>query len=275
MNAPGSLTRSPPRDKRARASNQHRPSGRSERSSLTQIGPAFLPPATKPRQNSYSGDITFFGVPHPGVYQVTTSRDASIDVFENGMRLKPVASSEAKDCHGVRRSERIWRSRPETSSSSRSAAQWSPVVRSPSKKCAQNVQKAPRPMHSSMMQAVQRCDDLMKTTADRVLAGRPKAAAGFRPGSVILLPPVVDARVVRFSQSCQETADHRAEIEPPPLQVVSGGSITVRVWGGDQRQRRLHLLDRTEGIAGSVDEGRRYAEIGKMRGSLPVGLAGR
>jgi hypothetical protein len=51
--------------------------------------------------------MAFFGVPHPGLYQVTISRNAAIDVFENGMRLAPVASSEAKDCQGVRKSERF------------------------------------------------------------------------------------------------------------------------------------------------------------------------
>jgi hypothetical protein len=67
----------------------------------------FLPPEKTPRRDSYSGNVTFFGVPHPGLYQVTISRDASIDVSENGMRLKAVATSEAKDCRGVRKSERF------------------------------------------------------------------------------------------------------------------------------------------------------------------------
>ncbi len=67
----------------------------------------FLPPERTPRQDSYSGDIAFFGVPHPGLYQVTISLDASIDVFENGARLTAVATSEAKDCRSVRKSERF------------------------------------------------------------------------------------------------------------------------------------------------------------------------
>ncbi len=67
----------------------------------------FLPPETPPQRDSYSGDIAFFGVPHTGIYQVTISREASIDVFENGMRLTPVALSEARDCGGVRKSERF------------------------------------------------------------------------------------------------------------------------------------------------------------------------
>ncbi len=67
----------------------------------------FLPPEKAPRQDSYSGDVAFFGVPHTGLYQVTISRDAAIDVFENGVRITPVASSEAKDCRGVRKTERF------------------------------------------------------------------------------------------------------------------------------------------------------------------------
>jgi hypothetical protein len=66
-----------------------------------------LPPERPPRRDSYSGDIAFFGVPHPGLYQVTISGNAAIDVFENGVRLAPVASSEAEDCRDVRKSERF------------------------------------------------------------------------------------------------------------------------------------------------------------------------
>ncbi len=67
----------------------------------------FLPPQKTPRPDSYSGDVTFFGVPRPGLYQVTISLNASIDVFENGNRLAAVASNEAPDCPDVRRSERF------------------------------------------------------------------------------------------------------------------------------------------------------------------------
>ena len=67
----------------------------------------FLPPETTPRPGSYSGEVTFFGVPRPGLYQVSISRNASIDLFENGARLAAVASSQAPNCRGVRRSERF------------------------------------------------------------------------------------------------------------------------------------------------------------------------
>jgi len=67
----------------------------------------FLPPEQVPPPDSYSGEVTFFGVPHPGIYQVTVSRDAWIDVFENGTRLSFVGAAEAKDCGGVRKSTRF------------------------------------------------------------------------------------------------------------------------------------------------------------------------
>ena len=67
----------------------------------------FLPPQETPRPDSYSGEITFFGVPRPGLYQVSISRNASIDVFENGKRLAAVASRHAPNCRDVRRSERF------------------------------------------------------------------------------------------------------------------------------------------------------------------------
>ncbi len=67
----------------------------------------FLPPEQVPRPGSYGGEVTFFGVPHPGIYQVTVSRDAWIDVFENGTRLPFVGATEAKDCDGVRKSARF------------------------------------------------------------------------------------------------------------------------------------------------------------------------
>ncbi len=67
----------------------------------------FLPPEQVPPPDSYSGEVTFFGVPHPGIYQVTVSRDAWIDAFENGTRLRLVGATEAKDCDGVRKSTRF------------------------------------------------------------------------------------------------------------------------------------------------------------------------
>jgi hypothetical protein len=67
----------------------------------------FLPPEKKPKADSYAGEVTFFGVPRPGVYQVTLSQPAELDVFENGMRIKPVAFARAPDCEDARVSARF------------------------------------------------------------------------------------------------------------------------------------------------------------------------
>jgi hypothetical protein len=66
----------------------------------------FMAPGRAPAADSYSGEATYFGVPKPATYQVTLSDEAWIDAFENGVRLKSIASSEAKGCAGVRRSVR-------------------------------------------------------------------------------------------------------------------------------------------------------------------------
>jgi hypothetical protein len=66
----------------------------------------FLPPAIAPEAGSYAGEVTFFGVPKPGLYEVTLSEASHIDVFENGMRIKPAAMSSAPHCADVRVSAR-------------------------------------------------------------------------------------------------------------------------------------------------------------------------
>jgi len=67
----------------------------------------FLPPERQPSPDSYSGEVTFFGVPKPGAYQITVSDDAWIDVFENGARLKRIAQTSAQNCRGIGRSARF------------------------------------------------------------------------------------------------------------------------------------------------------------------------
>ena len=37
----------------------------------------------------------------PGLYQVTLSDEAAIDVFENGVRLRATCFTSAKNCPGV------------------------------------------------------------------------------------------------------------------------------------------------------------------------------
>jgi hypothetical protein len=67
----------------------------------------FLPPERTPKPHSFGGEVTFFGVPKPGLYQVTLSDKARIDVFENGARLKSAAYTSANNCPDVRTSVRF------------------------------------------------------------------------------------------------------------------------------------------------------------------------
>ena len=66
----------------------------------------FMPPERPIGAEGYGGEAVVRGVPRPAVYQVTVSEDASIDLFENGARLKPIAATDAPGCAGVRRSVR-------------------------------------------------------------------------------------------------------------------------------------------------------------------------
>jgi hypothetical protein len=66
-----------------------------------------LTPERAPKPDSFSGAFTVAGVVSPGLYQVTLSDEAWIDVFENGVRLKSTAFTGQKDCPGVRKSVRF------------------------------------------------------------------------------------------------------------------------------------------------------------------------
>ncbi len=67
----------------------------------------FLSPVHEPKSDSFSGVVAFFGVPRLGRYQVTLSEEASVEVFENGTRLKPVGRVSGKSCPGIRESVRF------------------------------------------------------------------------------------------------------------------------------------------------------------------------
>ena len=54
----------------------------------------------------FSGAVALFGVPPPGLYQVTLAEPAEGEVFENGMRLKPLEFARAQNCPGVAQSAR-------------------------------------------------------------------------------------------------------------------------------------------------------------------------
>jgi hypothetical protein len=61
----------------------------------------FLPPKMKPKDGTYAGDVTFFGVPKPGLYQITLSEPAEVDVFENGARIQAQAQASAPKCENA------------------------------------------------------------------------------------------------------------------------------------------------------------------------------
>jgi hypothetical protein len=67
----------------------------------------ILTPERPPRPESFSGDVIIAGVAAPGIYQITLSDEAWIDVFENNARMKSMAFTGQKDCPGVRKSVRF------------------------------------------------------------------------------------------------------------------------------------------------------------------------
>jgi hypothetical protein len=67
----------------------------------------FLKPERPPKPDSFSGNFVIAGVASPGLYQITLSDDAWVDVFQNGARLKSTAFAAQKDCPGVRKSVRF------------------------------------------------------------------------------------------------------------------------------------------------------------------------
>ena len=67
-----------------------------------------VPPTHKPRSNpAYGGLFPITPIAVPGPYQVTVSDIAWIDVVQNGKSLKPIAFTDSKDCHSVRKSVRF------------------------------------------------------------------------------------------------------------------------------------------------------------------------
>jgi hypothetical protein len=67
----------------------------------------FLKPERPAKPDSFSGNFVIAGVAAPGLYQITLSDEAWIDVFQNGTRLKSTAFTGQKDCPGVRKSVRF------------------------------------------------------------------------------------------------------------------------------------------------------------------------
>jgi hypothetical protein len=78
-----------------------------ENLSLAPQAAAKLPqaPSRPPKfPNSYAGFVTFTGPPNAGIYRVTLTRGAWVDVVQDGRRLPSVDHTGARGCGGLAKS---------------------------------------------------------------------------------------------------------------------------------------------------------------------------
>ena len=67
-----------------------------------------MPPERKPRIETWHGGMVRLpALAKPGIYQITLSDDAWIDVIQNGSYARSVGSTGRSDCPGVRKSVRL------------------------------------------------------------------------------------------------------------------------------------------------------------------------
>ena len=67
-----------------------------------------MPPERKPRiEQWHGGMVRLPALPKPGIYQITLSEHAWIDVIQNGRYARSVGSTGRSDCPGVRKSVRL------------------------------------------------------------------------------------------------------------------------------------------------------------------------
>jgi hypothetical protein len=67
-----------------------------------------MPPERKPRTEPWHGGMVRLpALAKPGIYQITLSDDAWIDVIQNGRYARSVGSTGRGDCLGVRKSVRL------------------------------------------------------------------------------------------------------------------------------------------------------------------------
>ena len=67
-----------------------------------------MPPERKPRTEPWHGGMVRLpALAKPGIYQITLSDDAWIDVIQNGRYARSVGSTGRSDCPGVRKSVRL------------------------------------------------------------------------------------------------------------------------------------------------------------------------
>ena len=60
-------------------------------------------PERAPKEGTFSGFASFRDAPKPGMYTISLSEGAWIDVVQNGHALKPKGFSGATDCEGIRK----------------------------------------------------------------------------------------------------------------------------------------------------------------------------
>lgn len=61
------------------------------------------PPERAPRDGTFAGFASFKTVSKPGIYIISLSTGAWIDVIQDGHALKPKGFSGATDCNGIRK----------------------------------------------------------------------------------------------------------------------------------------------------------------------------
>lgn len=61
------------------------------------------PPERAPKDSTFAGFAGFRNVPSAGLYTISLSAGAWVDVLQDGHLLKPVAFSGATDCEGIRK----------------------------------------------------------------------------------------------------------------------------------------------------------------------------
>jgi len=67
-----------------------------------------LPPERKPRTEAwYGGALSLLAPSKPGIYQVTVSEEAWIDLVQDGRYAHSIGSTGRSDCPGMRKSVRF------------------------------------------------------------------------------------------------------------------------------------------------------------------------
>jgi hypothetical protein len=61
------------------------------------------PPERAPKDGTFAGFASFKAAPKAGLYTISLSAGAWVDVMQDGHFLKPVAFSGATDCDGIRK----------------------------------------------------------------------------------------------------------------------------------------------------------------------------